>query len=124
MQGDILIYSISGIGEPYSVFQEKEPDVLTVLPVPAAVEYHSLEGKHITGEGKRGMLLAVSEKKAVMETREEVAVYENVKLEVGDGLYAKITWKNEERITLEFTAKPSCFDEWKSRICNVKGGDS
>ena len=58
-----------------------------------------------------------------METGEETAVYENVKMEVGDGLYAKVTLKKDERITLEFTARPSCFDEWKSRLCHVKGGE-
>ena len=123
VQGDILIYSISGIGAPYSVYQEKESDELTVLPVPVSVGYYSLDGKHITGDRKKGSILAVSEKKAVMETVEETAVYENVKMEVGDGLYAKVTLKKDERITLEFTARPSCFDEWKSRLCHVKGGE-
>lgn len=121
VQGEIRIYNITGIGEPYSLYREIEADELTVLPAPVQVGFYTLEEKHVTGGLKRGRLLAVSEKKAVMETQEEVSVYENVKLEVGDGLYAKITMQKDGRLALAFTAKPDGFAAWKREI--VTGDD-
>ncbi len=121
VQGEIRIYNISGIGQPYSLHREIEADELTVLPAPVQVGFYTLEEKHVTGGLKQGRLLAVSEKKAVMETQEQVSVYENVKLEVGDGLYAKITMQKDGRIALAFTAKPDGFAEWKKEI--VTGDD-
>ena len=116
VQGEIRIYNVTGIGAPYSVFQEMEADALTVLPAPVRVNFSTLEDKHVTGGVKTGMLIAVSDKKAVMETQEPLQVFENIKLQAGDGLYAKITSRKEDRFELDFTAKPDCFDAWKKEI--------
>lgn len=116
VQDDILIYNVSGIGGPYAQFLETEADEMTMLLQPVQVGFFTLDGKHVTGQLKQGNLLAVSEKRAVLETQEEVSAFENVKLEVGDGLYAKVTRQEEDRCVLGFTAKPECFGAWMKQI--------
>ena len=120
VQGDIMIYGVSGIGAPYSIFQVKEADELNVLPEPVQIGYYSLDGKHVSGDLKQGRLLAVSEETAVMQTSENISVFENIKIDVGDGLYAKVIRQQKDRSLLSFTGKPGCFDKWMKRILHIK----
>lgn len=116
IRGEITVYGVSGIGEPYSMYQEKDPDQLVPLSEPAEVEFYSLVGKHITGLAKKGMIAAVSRERAVLLTKEELYIYDGLMLDVGDGLYAMVTQSEDGRITLCFTAKPSNFDAWLEQI--------
>ena len=116
VQGEITVSCVSGIGAPYNIFLEKKEDPPAALPKPVRVVYHLLDGKHVTGTEKKGILLCVSSREAVMETEEEVPAYENVKLDIGDGLYAMVMRRDSSRLTLRFTAKPACFDTWMSTI--------
>ena len=116
VQGEITVYEISGIGAPYNIVQEKKRDFPVMLSAAVQIGYFLLEGKHVMGDRKEGRILAVSREEAVMETEEKTTVYDNLKLDVGDGLYAKITQCDGNRLMLRFTAKPVNFDSWISRI--------
>ena len=116
VQGEITVYEISGIGAPYNIVQEKKRDFPVMLSAAVQIGYFLLEGKHVMGDRKEGRILAVSREEAVMETEETTTVYDNLKLDVGDGLYAKITQCDGNRLMLRFTAKPVNFDSWISRI--------
>ena len=66
--------------------------------------------------GREGRISAVSEQEAVLETAENLAVYDNLLLTVGEGLYAKVTetWKGGCRIC--FTSQPRGFQSWLEQI--------
>ena len=64
------------------------------------------------------MILEISDDEMVMQTEEELSVYENLKLDIGGALYAKITQKENDLFTLRFTAKPACFDSWMEKAVN------
>lgn len=122
VQGEILIYGVSGIGAPYCSCFKHENDELTVLPEPLEIKYYSLDEKHITGDIKQGRILAISEDTAILETEEEISVYDNIKLEIGGGLYAKVSRQKTNRRLLSLTAKPACFPAWKKQICQAEDG--
>lgn len=116
LQGPITVYGVSGIGAPYNMYEEKSPDPLTELRAETGVEYYLLEGKHVTGLKKQGKILSVSGEGAVMKTEEKLSVYDNLKIEIGDGTYALVTRCDDDLVSLRFTAKTGEFEEWIRRI--------
>lgn len=119
VQETTTVYGVSGIGAPYDLYLEKKNEQLRKLSVPAAAAFYSLDGKHVSVRKKRGMIQAVSDDALVLKTEEELSVYENLKLDIGDALYAKITQKEKDLFTLRFTAKPPCFDAWMEKIISL-----
>ena len=113
---DITISLVTGIGAPYNVYLEEAADSKLTLITPQPVLFSVLEGKHAGGENREGRISAVSEQEAVLETAENLAVYDNLLLAVGDGLYAKVTetWKGGCRIC--FTSQPRGFQSWLEQI--------
>jgi hypothetical protein len=73
----------------------------------------------VSGEKKPGMIQAVSDDELVLQTEEELSAYENLKIDIGDGLYAKITEKENDLFTLRLTAKPACFGAWMEKVFSV-----
>ena len=68
---------------------------------------------------KAGVILAVSDNEMILQTEEDLSVYENLKINIGDALYAKITQKENDLFTLRLTAKPACFDAWMEKVICV-----
>ena len=112
------VYGVSGIGAPYDLHLDKQSQQLKKLSVPVTAGFYSLDGKHVSAKKKQGMILAVSDDEMVMQTEEKLSVYENLKLDIGGALYAKITQKENDLFTLRFTAKPACFDSWMEKAVN------
>ena len=119
VQETTTVYGVSGIGAPYDLHLEKKTERLRQLPVPAAADFYYLDGKHVSGEKKQGMILSVSDNEMVLQTEEDLSVYENLKIDIGDALYAKITQKENDLFTLRLTAKPACFDAWMEKVICV-----
>ena len=93
---EIPVSLVTGIGEPYGIYLEEDVDS-ELMPIrPQPVVYTVLEGKHAGGIKHRGMLTAVSGQEAVLEPAERLSVFDNLLLEVGDGLYAKVTESGPE----------------------------
>ena len=51
-----------------------------------------------------------------METEEEIFTCDNLKLDVGDGLYALVTHTENDLATIRFTARPAGFGQWLEQI--------
>ena len=51
-----------------------------------------------------------------MDTEKLPEVFDNLLLEIGDGLYAKVTETDENRCRIRFTSKPPEFEGWKNRL--------
>ena len=113
---DITISQVTGIGAPYSVYLDEET-VSKLTPItPQPVLFSVLEGKHAGGENREGCLTAVSEQEAILDTAESLAVYDNLLLAVGDGLYAKVTETGQDGCRICFTSRPSDFQAWLEEI--------
>jgi len=120
---------VTGIGAPYEVYlprDEAAEEPLRPLPVPVRVRYRTLRGKIVDPAELEGRLTALSGRGAVMETApagrtgcpgteaDADTFPENIMLEVGDGLYARVNRRDGNCLTLRFTARPENFRQWLS----------
>jgi len=124
VKGEIEISDVVGIGAPFSLRLNLTAERLTALPSPARVRFARVEGKHTETNWTAGRILAVSEDEAVLETEARLSVLDNLLLDVGEGLYAKVTQPEAEGVRIAFTARPPCFADWLREIApgNGEGG--
>ena len=126
VRGEITISEAGGIGGSYGLYldeeEKKDPDVFRALAVPVPVSFSKLEGKQVEGREYRGELLALSGKRALLKTGGDLSLFDNLRLDTGGELDAKVTdllytGEEEQRVlTLTFTALPENFSEWKRKL--------
>lgn len=112
VRGEIILSEIVGIGAPYDRYLETQSVPQIPLTSPENIVYHLLEGKHLKKEALSGEVVSLSEKEAMLRTGEELEVFDNVVIQMGEELYAKVTGKKEGLFELTFTAKPKSFPAW------------
>ena len=108
----IELSDVIGLGGPYDLHLQRADAGLRTLPWSAVLRFSVLEGKHSTDTLFEGRIPALSESEAILETGAELALYDNVKLQIGGDLYAKVTEIGDGRYRVRFTAKPPCFPAW------------
>lgn len=126
---------VTGIGAPYEVYLDRDAaakDPPQPLPAPVHVRYRALRGKIVEPAELEGRLTALSAHGAIMETApagrtgcpgteaDADTFPENIMLEVGDGLYARVARWEGDCLILRFTAKPEDFLQWLS-ACGCAG---
>ena len=121
IKGEISLYDVVGIGAPYGIETERSEEEPQTLPEPVPVRFGLLEGKQVKKSGLEGRLLACSETGAVLETAEELELFDNLSLDIGESLYAKVTEREGGRCRITFTAKPPCFSVWAETLMGKQG---
>lgn len=121
IKGEISLYDVVGIGAPYGIETERSEEEPQALPEPVPVRFGLLEGKRVKKSGLEGRLLACSETGAVLETAEELELFDNLSLDIGESLYAKVTEREGGRCRITFTAKPPCFSVWAETLMGKQG---
>ena len=121
IKGEISLYDVVGIGAPYGIETERSEEEPQTLPEPVPVRFGLLEGKKKKKSGLEGRLLAWSETGAVLETAEELELFDNLSLDIGESLYAKVTEREGGRCRITFTAKPPCFSVWAETLMGKQG---
>ena len=126
VRGEITISEAGGIGGSYGLYLEeeekKEQDVFRALAAPVPVSFFKLEGKQVEEREYRGELLALSGKRALLKTGGELSLFDNLRLDMGGELDAKVTdllytGEGDQRVlTLTFTALPENYSEWKRKL--------
>ena len=109
---EMTLYDVTGIGAPYNVSMavtEAEPEA---LPKPAAVIFHRMEGKYQNPEPLKGLITAVSEKSAILETEAELRTLGNIEMDMGGMLYCKVMGKKESGYLVRYTSVPPEYAEW------------
>ena len=109
---EIRISEITGIGKPYDRHFVIEKEPLKKLPEPQQIGFRILSGKHVGEDVLSGSLTALSKKEAALETEEEIQPFDNLVLDIGEELYAKVTRKTKSGVEVVFTAKPESFSQW------------
>lgn len=114
VSGVITLTVVAGIGAPYDiVLNHEELDEMRTLSAPAPVRFRVVDGKHMGGELYDGEILRISEKQALLRAEHtELSVFENLCLETGGKLYAKVTSVQADCAVLSFTSKPKTFKAW------------
>ena len=115
--GKIALFEIIGIGGPYSIRLEEDVSCeLQTTDNPVPVSYMVLEDKAVDDEEQNALILALSEKEAILETDKPLVPYQNLCLLIGGNLYVKVKETNGTRSRIYFTAKPPCFEAWIEQV--------
>ena len=116
LENGVDLSEVTGIGAPYGICLEEAPaqPLCAVPPVP--LRFSVLEGKHADSSVLNGTLLALTDADALLESERELAPFDNLHIELGEGLYAKVTEAEGQRCRICFTAKPPEFDAWKCSL--------
>ncbi|MBR3545239.1 MAG: PAS domain S-box protein [Oscillospiraceae bacterium] len=116
LENGVDLSEVTGIGAPYGICLEEVPaqPLCAVPPVP--LRFSVLEGKHADSSVLNGTLLALTDAEALLESERELAPFDNRHIELGEGLYAKVTEAEGQRCRICFTAKPPEFDAWKCSL--------
>ncbi len=113
---ELTISQIDGIGGPYEQFLEREKDRRIRLDSPKEVTFYPLDGKHVSDTSHTGYIYEISDKCAVLTAHTELSEYDNIRIDIGEDLYAKVTETKDGRFIICFTAKPESFTGWLSSI--------
>ncbi len=116
----VTVFHLTGIGGGYGIFLEEKEEALTALPEPLPVTFRVLSGKHVEEETFRGLLLALSDQGALVQTGTPLQVRDDLVLDLGGDAYAKVRDRRDGRIRIVFTARPAGF----SAFLKAAGGDS
>ena len=116
LENGVDLSEVTGIGAPYGICLEEAPaqPLCAVPPIP--LRFSVLEGKHADSSVLNGTLLALTDAEALLESERELAPFDNLHIELGEGLYAKVTEAEGQRCRICFTAKPPEFDAWKCSL--------
>lgn len=113
---ELTITQVVGIGAPYDRYITETEEVFTALLAPIAIPFRRIDGKHVAAQTETMQLLSLSENGAVCTGPEDIVLYENLVLDTGGELFAKVVKKQGNEMTLAFTAKPEGFAGWRERM--------
>lgn len=105
------IFAVEGIGNIHILNRDYVmKDVLNKCEV----VFSTMTGKLVDEEkySCRVMKISDDERYAVIETGKTIEVMQNLLLDIGGDLYAKALSNDNGQVTICFTSKPDCFDEW------------
>ncbi len=116
---------VTGIGGKYAVSCRTVLEEPAALAAPLPVEYLIIRDKHVSNVPDKGEFIAISHTGAVLETEKELKLYENLQIEAGCRIYAKVTKQAEGegngcRYNIRFTSLPVEFDPWYDDITGKK----
>ncbi len=112
VHGEILLSDVVGLGSPYSIHLCKTENALRMLSRPSALRFGLVVDKFVSSQELEGQILAVSEQEALLKTKASLNIFDNLCLDIGDKLYAKLTGQEHGNWRLSFTGKPHCFSAW------------
>ncbi len=121
---ELLLYDVTGIGSPYELQMAVREDAPVSLPGSVPVMFGILEEKQLREDGLSGRITALSDTHALLRTEEELALFANLRIDIGEYLYAKVIGIREESVLIDFTAKPPCFASWAEEARRKKGAET
>ena len=85
--------------------------------------FYKLEGKAVIDEKNKGFIKALSldGRYGLLETTTELLDKQNIMIDIGGDLYAKVVGTVDGRYKICFTAKPDIFTEWLSKFTDNSG---
>lgn len=109
---EITLFHVVGIGEPYRIHLHVKHRAPKRLPSPVPVCFNRMEEKHTLEKPFYGGILSVAPSCAELETETDLKLFENLRIDVGGQLFAKVTEKNDNIYLLQYTSVPSGYREW------------
>ena len=110
------IYAVDGIG---NIHMTHKDCVMRETVNKPAVTFFTISGaKNVNSEAHTGQVVKISsdERYAVMESNSPVEAMQNIVVDIGGKLYAKVTSVEGKDITICFTSKPDNFSDWTKSL--------
>lgn len=116
----LKIYEIQGVGQLQINVANSEINWENTKQNKEVV-FYALEGKSVGGDKNKGSIKALSEDRrfGLLETGVKLSDKQNIMLDIGGDLYAKVIDVSEGKYTICFTAKPDVFKAWEESVFNV-----
>ena len=112
VKGELVLSQVTGVGAPYNVSAKVKDTKPQTLKQPIPVRFHMLAGKHGGAKSFYGGIIAVAHDGAVLDTGAELNIFDNVQLEAGGKLFAKVMEQTEEGFLLRYTSIPAGYEAW------------
>jgi len=110
----IKIFEIEGVGNINQTEHKKQSIQWNEQTFNAEIKFFELVGKNVSDKSYEGKIfkLSTDEQYALLQTENKLENFQNLMIDIGQNLYAKVIQKNDTDYTLCFTAKPDCFNTW------------
>lgn len=116
VQQALTLSQVIGIGPPYNLRCGESEVPPLALKHPLPVRFAPLVSKHGGPPRHEGALIALSETGAILETSLPLNPFDNLKIEAGGELFAKVLKHENGGYLLRFTALPPGFAAWHAHI--------
>lgn len=108
----LTISHVIAIGAPYHAFCQRLGEPLEDLHSPIPVSFSVIREKHVDSYASCGVFLALSRTGARLRTDAALSVFDNIQLNIGGDLYAKVLEADGTEYVLRFTSLPPEFSDW------------
>ena len=108
----LVLSQVTGIGEPFNCSYAVEVDDFRTLEEQKIVEFVLIQGKHVDKQTAVGHFVAVSENGAIMQTDHPLKEHDNIRLEAGGDLFAKVMKAVPQGWVLRYTALSPDYKRW------------
>ncbi|MBR6051710.1 MAG: hypothetical protein IKP68_10990, partial [Clostridia bacterium] len=107
---------VTAIGAPYNVRFTTETERARKLTGKHEISFSLIKEKHTSKEVLTARVEAVSSDGAKISTDALIKVFDNIEIDIGEKLFAKVIGTSDGTFELRFTSKPECFDEWLKKL--------
>jgi adenylate cyclase len=114
----LKLSQVTGIGAPYDLHCAEEIEAPAPLTQKINVCFAALVSKHGSVPDHAGAFTALSETGAILQTELPLNPFDNLKIEAGGELFAKVIRREGEGWLLRFTALPAGFAAWRAENVN------
>ena len=108
----LVLSQVTGIGEPFNCSYAVEEDDFQALEEEKAVKFVLIQGKHLDTQIAIGRFVAVSENGAILQTDHPLKKHDNIRLEAGGDLFAKVMKAGPQGWVLRYTALSPDYKRW------------
>ena len=115
----IKIFEIEGIGDINQTENKKHSIEWKEQNFISEIKFFELVGKNVSKTSYAGKIVKMStdEQYALLQSDKHLENFQNLMIDIGQNLYAKVIQKNNDDYTICFTAKPDCFNTWLKNCC-------
>ena len=109
---EMILSHVTGIGAPYNVQVSTKNDVTKKLREPVPIRFFRIHEKHTEDKSCYGGIVAVGSDCAVLDTEADLELFDNIQIDAGGKLFAKVMNKAEEGFVIQYTSIPSGYENW------------
>jgi adenylate cyclase len=109
VKGMLTLSHITGIGEPYSLSCGTDSETESMVAVHIPVRFKRISEKHCSESLFEGIITAINEKNAILNTQIPIGVFENISLCADNEVFGKVLSAAEQGLLLHFTAGHTDF---------------